>query len=90
MKLRRSQAGFVGIEILLIVVVIAVAGFVGLKAYQARQAAQAPAASELAVPEAPVINSAADLTEAEQTLDQIDPEASSKSNSELDSELSAF
>lgn len=94
MKLRRAQAGFAGLEIILVVVAIVFVGYVAYKVYDANQVEQALNNEKAKVAEenitAPSITTAKDLTTAEQTLDRIDPEAINTDGAELDNELAAF
>ncbi len=93
MRLRKNQAGFAGVEIILVVVFVVVIGFVVVMAFNANQTANAPVAEQSVVatdvPTAPSINSTSDLTAAESALDQVDLDSTSDSN-QLDAELSAF
>ena len=94
MKLRKSQAGFASIDILLVIVAVGLIGFVVLQAYNARQSATGvPTETPTTVndvPSAPKINSAADLSTAEHTLDQVDPDTNNGDTAQLDNHLSAF
>ncbi|HEX7260134.1 MAG TPA: hypothetical protein VF272_04355 [Candidatus Saccharimonadia bacterium] len=98
MKLLKNQSGFAILELALIVAVLAVVGYVAYDAYNAKQTAtktEAPATVKQSngvndVPAAPEVNSTEDLTAAEKTLDQIDPEANATDSAQLDSQLSAF
>lgn len=98
MKARSNQIGFSVVELLLIVVVVAGLGFVGYFVYNRQQSETLDSASstkqqaaEVDSLEAPAVNSVSDLDEANQTLDQSDPETSSSSDSnQLDSQLSGF
>ncbi|HUC19995.1 MAG TPA: hypothetical protein VMR98_00680, partial [Candidatus Polarisedimenticolaceae bacterium] len=71
MNIRKNQAGFAVVEVVLLVVVVGILGFVGLNAYNANQTAKkapVPASQPKTadkVPTAPNISSASDLATAE-------------------------
>jgi Tfp pilus assembly protein PilV len=86
----KKQSGFAAIEIVLLLVVVAVLGFTAYS-YLSRQATNtSPESATATVPAAPRVSSTADLTAAENTVDQMDVDASSADSAQLDSELAQF
>ena len=88
------KTGFSAVELLIILVVVVIVGLLGYAAYnsfQTKNAEQASTESSTAsdVKIAPVIDSEADLREAELILDQTDPE-SGEDMKQLESETAAF
>jgi hypothetical protein len=86
----KKQSGFAALEIILVLVVVAVLGFTAYNYLGHRQASNSGQAATAAVPTAPRVSSTADLTTAENTVDQMDIEASSADSAQLDSELANF
>lgn len=86
----KKQQGFAALEVLLVLVVVAVLGFTAWTYYNHHQTAIAPESPTAQVQPSPQINSLADLTTAENVLNQIDIDANSSDSSQLDSQLSNF
>ncbi len=87
----KSIRGFSIIEALIVVVAFVLVGLVGYNLYSMQQAQQASTAEQQAIaeddtPAAPEITSAADLDEAVQVLDSVDPSQLGEDFSALDSE----
>ena len=95
MSLRKNQAGFSIVEGLLLLIIVAALAGVGYFVYNQQQDKQAGVnqtsyvAKEDQVPEAPQVETAADLDNADKTIDQVNLDEDSE-NSELDRELNSF
>lgn len=93
---RKNQSGIVVLELLLILLGLALIGFVGYRVYDARKAAdkQFDQSTSQSVPvedsNTPEIKNATDLNEAEQSLNQINPDDSDSDASQLDSQIDSF
>jgi prepilin-type N-terminal cleavage/methylation domain-containing protein len=97
MSLRKQQAGFSIVELVLVIVVVAALGLVGYvvnknrSTYTAAPASSTPAAASASVSSAPQVTTTSDLYKASATLYQNDPgTANSSDSSQLDSQTSAF
>ncbi len=91
---KQSQSGFAVLELLFLLVAVGVLTFTAVNYFNHRQQATTDTTGSVAatatVPSAPQINIAADLTTAENFVDQMDIDTSSADNALLDSELSNF
>ena len=95
-----NQRGIAAIETVLILVIVALVGFVGYKVYTTKQntdkasqnsvAAGASVAKSSLSATVPEMNSTNDLTSAQSTLDQTNPDDSTADLDQLSSQLSAF
>jgi len=89
----KKQSGFAVLEVLLLVVVVAILGYTAVTYIGRQQASTDTTGSTAAtatVPAAPQVSSTADLTTAENVVDQMDVDANSTDSSQLDSELANF
>lgn len=97
MSIRKNQAGFSVVEVVLLLAIAGLLAYIGYRVYgqysstnnpnTASTSSESRVASD--VPSAPQIKSTRDLDKASATLDQIDVNASGD-NSKLDSELESF
>jgi uncharacterized protein HemX len=92
--MKRAQQGFAIVEAVLIVVVLAGlagVGYVVLKKHNTATnntvSSSTEKSSAATVPEAPAINNSADLTKAQQTVDETDLNTTNADSSQLDSML---
>ncbi|GEM_PF-2696148 len=85
----KKQSGFAVLEVLILVVVVAILGFTAVT-YMGHQQAATDTSATASVVSAPQISSTADLTTAENVVDQMDVDANTTDNSQLDSELANF
>lgn len=86
----KRQSGFAVLEVLLLVVVVGILGFTAVNYYNRTAGVGAQEAATATVPAAPQVSSTVDLTTAENTVDNMDVDASSTDEAQLDSELNNF
>ena len=89
----KKQSGFATLEVVLLVVVVGVLAFTGVSYYNNTHPAADPSGSTIAkatVPTAPQVSTTADLTTAENAVDQMDIDASTVDSAQLDTELANF
>ncbi len=96
---RNTQHGFSAVEGLLVLVIVGIVGFAGYKVFNAKNSldqsndsvsSQQSGSNVYKVPEAPTIDSASDLTKAEATLNQVNPDDNNADSIQLNDQLNGF